>query len=37
LCRNCLLKDVIDGKKGWKAEEEDVNSYFMTLSKREDT
>jgi hypothetical protein len=37
LCRNCLLKDVIELKKKWEDEEEDVNSYFMTLSKREDT
>jgi hypothetical protein len=42
LCRNCLLKQVIDGKiKGemevTKDEEEDVRSYWMTLRTGEDT
>ena len=42
LCRNCLLKQVIEGKiKGEmevkKDEEEDVRSYWMTLRKGEDT
>ena len=42
LRRNCLLKQVIEGKiKGrWKwqnYEEEDVRSYWMTLRTGEDT
>jgi len=42
LRRNCLLKQVIEGKiKGrWKwqeDEEEDVRSYWMTLRTGEDT
>jgi hypothetical protein len=38
LCRNCILKYVIEGKrgKGAEEEEEDVSSYWMTLRKRED-
>ena len=41
LRRNCLLKQVIEGKKRgrWKwqeDEEEDVRSYWMTLRTRED-
>jgi hypothetical protein len=39
LRRNCLLKDVIEGKtegrKLWKDVEEDVSGYRMTLSKGE--
>jgi hypothetical protein len=43
LCRNCLLRQVIEGKiKGGievtqEDEEEDVGSYWMTLEKGEDT
>ena len=43
LLRNCLLKQVIEGKikgKEWKwqeDEEEDVRSYWMTLRTGEDT
>ena len=42
LRRNCLLKQVIEGKKKgrWKwqeDEEEDVRSYWMTLRTGEDT
>jgi hypothetical protein len=39
LCRNCLLKHVIEGKleeRIERIEEEDVSSYWMTLRKRED-
>ena len=41
LRRNCLLKQVIEGKikGGWKwqeDEEEDVRSYWMTLRTGED-
>jgi hypothetical protein len=32
LCRNCILKQITEGKR-WK--EEDINSYWMTLRKRE--
>jgi len=35
LRRNCLLRQVIEGKMG--DEEEDVGSYWMTLRKGEDT
>ena len=37
LRRNCLLKHVIEWKKGREDEEEDIDSYLTTLSKREDT
>jgi len=40
MCRNCLLEHFIEGKiEGTKKkkEEEDVNSHWMTESKREDT
>jgi hypothetical protein len=42
LCRNCLLRQVIEGKiKGGIEvtgdEEEDVGSYWITLRKGEDT
>jgi len=40
LRRNYFLKLVVEGKtkgKGWGAEEEEVNSYGMTLRKRKDT
>ena len=42
LRRNCLLRHVIGGKIEGRIEvkgrlEEDVSSYWMTLSKREDT
>ena len=42
LRRNCLLKQVIEGKikgemKVAKDEEEDVRSYWMTLRTGEDT
>jgi hypothetical protein len=33
LLTNCLLKHVIEGKKGREDEEEDVSSYWMTLRK----
>jgi len=41
LCRNCLLKHIIEGKIEGKAERtvdeaEDVSSYWMTLRKKED-
>jgi hypothetical protein len=41
LLRNCLLKHIIEGqieerKKVTENEEEDVSSYWMTLSKRKD-
>jgi hypothetical protein len=35
--RNCLLKHLIEWKKGWKHEEEDISSYWMTLRKRKDS
>jgi hypothetical protein len=36
LCRNCLLKHVIEGKvEGKVRQEEDVSSYRMTLRKVE--
>jgi len=40
LCKNCLLKHVIEGKidrrvKMKEDEEEDVSSYLITLRKRE--
>jgi hypothetical protein len=34
---NCLLKHVIERKKGRKDKEEDVSSYLLNLKKREDT
>jgi hypothetical protein len=35
---NCLLKRITEGmSKGLEDEEEDVSSYWMNLSKREDT
>ena len=42
LCRNCLLKQVIEGKikeemEVKKDEEEDVRDYWMTLRTGEDT
>jgi len=38
LHRNCLLKQVIEEKKGrTDDEEEDVSSYWITLRKRKET
>jgi len=38
LRRNCLLKQVIEGKiMGQEEEEEDVRNYWMTLRTGEDT
>jgi len=34
---NCLQKIVIEGKKGWEDEEENVISYMTTLRKGDDT
>jgi len=34
LCRNCLLKHVIERYKGQEDEGEDVSSYWLTLRKR---
>jgi hypothetical protein len=33
LCKNCLLKHVIEGKIVRKDKEEDVSSYWITLRK----
>jgi hypothetical protein len=37
LCRNCPLKHVLEGKKWWEHDEEDVSNYWMTSGKRQDT
>jgi len=40
LHRNCFLKYVTEGKKGYKGredEKEEVSRYWATLNKREDT
>jgi hypothetical protein len=37
LCRNCLLKQIIEGNKWREDEEEAVSSYWVTIRKGEDT